>query len=91
MIVAILTGVAAIVQNGELGPAILVVATFVIIAVFIGFFMTTWMSGRIARMNAVAVFIVLLLFTWIWGIWGILLAIPLAFIAKVISNHMKGL
>lgn len=91
LIVAIVTGVAAIVQFGELGPAILVVAASVIIAVFVGIVMTTWMSGRIARMNAVAVFIVLLLFTWLWGIWGTLLSIPLAFIAKVISDHVEGL
>ena len=42
-------------------------------------------------MNAVAVFVVLLLFTWLWGIWGTLLSIPLAFIAKVIADHVEGL
>ena len=91
LIVAVLTGVAAIVQFGEVGPAILVVGASVAIAVFVGIVMTTWMSGRIAKMNAVAVFIVLLLFTWMWGIWGTLLSIPLAFIAKVVSDHVEGL
>ena len=91
LIVAVCTGVAAIVQFGTLGPALLVVGASVVIAVFVGIVMTTWMSGRIARMNAVAVFIVLLLFTWLWGIWGTLLSIPLAFIAKVVSDHVEGL
>ncbi|MNW06854.1 pheromone autoinducer 2 transporter [compost metagenome] len=44
-----------------------------------------------ARMNAVAVFVSLLLFTWLWGTWGMLLAIPLAVIAKVVADHVEGL
>lgn len=91
LIVAVCTGIAAIVQFGTLGQALLVAGASVVISVFVGVVMTTWMSGRIARMNAVAVFIVLLLFTWLWGIWGTLLSIPLAFIAKVVSDHVEGL
>jgi len=57
----------------------------------IGVVVTTWMSGRIAQINAVAVFVVLLLFTWLWGIWGTLLSIPIAFIAKVVADHIEGM
>lgn len=91
LIVAICTGVAAIIQFGDVGTALLVAGASVAIAVLIGIVMTTWMSGRIARMNAVAVFIVLLLFTWMWGVWGTLLSIPIAFIAKVIADHIEGM
>lgn len=91
MLVAIGTGVAAIIQFGNVGTALLVAGASIAVAVLIGIVVTTWMSGRIARMNAVAVFVVLLLFTWLWGIWGTLLSIPLAFIAKVIADHVEGL
>ena len=91
LLVAVGTGVAAIIQFGNVGTALLVAGASVAVAVLIGIVVTTWMSGRIARMNAVAVFVVLLLFTWLWGIWGTLLSIPLAFIAKVIADHVEGL
>lgn len=91
LMTAVGTGVAALMQFGELGPALAISMSSVAIALLIGVLVTTWMSGRIARMNAVAVFIVLLLFTWLWGIWGTLLSLPIAFIAKVVADHIEGL
>ena len=91
LLTAVGTGIAGLVQFGELGPALAVSLSSVAIALLMGVVVTTWMSGRIARMNAVAVFILLLLFTWLWGIWGTLLSVPIAFIAKVVADHIEGL
>jgi len=91
LLTAVATGIAALVQFGEVGPALAVAGSSVAIALLIGVLVTTWMSGRIARMNAVAVFMMLLLFTWLWGIWGTLLSVPIAFIAKVVADHIEGL
>lgn len=49
------------------------------------------MTGRIAKMNSAAVFISLLFFTWLWGVWGMLLGIPLIVIIKVICVHIEHL
>lgn len=91
LLTAIGTGVAAMLQFGQIGPALVVMGSSIVIAMLIGVVVTTWMSGRIAKMNAVAVFVVLLLFTWLWGIWGTLLSIPIAFIAKVVADHIEGM
>lgn len=91
LMTAVGTGVAGLVQFGELGPALAVSMSSVAIALLMGVVVTTWMSGRIARMNAVAVFILLLLFTWLWGVWGTLLSVPIAFIVKVVADHIEGL
>lgn len=91
LLTAVATGIAALMQFGEIGPALAVAGSSVAIALLIGVVVTTWMSGRIARMNAVAVFMMLLLFTWLWGIWGTLLSVPIAFIAKVVADHIEGL
>ncbi|MPS77307.1 MAG: AI-2E family transporter [Achromobacter sp.] len=91
LLTAVGTGIAALMQFGEIGPALQVAGSSVVIALLIGVLVTTWMSGRIAKMNSVAVFIVLLLFTWLWGIWGTLLSVPIAFIAKVVADHIEGL
>jgi predicted PurR-regulated permease PerM len=46
------------------------------------------MTGQIAKMNAVAIFIALLFWGWLWGVWGLLLAIPIIGIVKVVSQHI---
>lgn len=91
LIVAVCTGVAAFMQFGSWGPALMVAAASLAIATVIGTLVTTWMTGRIARMNVVAVFISLLLFTWIWGVWGTLLSIPITVITKVVADHIESL
>jgi predicted PurR-regulated permease PerM len=89
--VTLLTGIAALVQFESLGMAVLVGGISLTIATLVGVVLTTWMTGRIARMNTVAVFIGLLLFGWLWGVWGVLLAVPLVVIIKVVSDHVEGL
>lgn len=85
------TGVAALVQFGSIGMALVVAGLSLVIATFVGVVLTTWMAGRIAKMNTVSVFIGLLLFGWIWGVWGVLLSVPIVVITKVVSDHVEGL
>ena len=91
LVVAVCLGVAGFMQAGTLAVAAAAAGGSMVIATLIGNGMTTWMTGRLARMNPVAVFVSLLLFTWLWGTWGMLLAIPLAVIAKVVADHVEGL
>jgi predicted PurR-regulated permease PerM len=81
----------AFIQFGTVGAAVLTAGASLAIATLIGTVVTTWMTGRIARMNVVAVFISLLLFTWIWGVWGMLLSIPITVITKVVADHIEAL
>jgi predicted PurR-regulated permease PerM len=71
--------------------AVSVASASVVIAIFVGIFVTTWMTGRIAKMNASAIFISLLFWGWLWGIWGMLLSIPIIVIVKVVSQHIEQL
>jgi predicted PurR-regulated permease PerM len=71
--------------------AVLVSGSSVAIATFIGIFVITWMTGQIAKLNAVAVFISILFWGWLWGVAGLLLAIPILGIVKVVSEHIKEL
>jgi predicted PurR-regulated permease PerM len=49
------------------------------------------MTGKIAKMNATAVFIGLLFFGWLWGVWGLLLGVPIIVMVRVIAEHIDGL
>jgi predicted PurR-regulated permease PerM len=90
-VTAAATGMAAFTQFDSFPMALLVSGVSLTIATIVGTFVTTWMTGRIARMNAAAVFISLLFWGWLWGIWGMLLSIPIIVIVKVVSQHVEQL
>ncbi len=90
-ITAIATGMAAFMQFESFAMALLVAGAFLAIATVVGTFVTTWMTGRIANMNSAAVFISLLFWGWLWGVWGMLLSIPIIVIVKVVSQHVEQL
>jgi predicted PurR-regulated permease PerM len=90
-VTAAATGIAAFVQFESLTMALLVAGASLAIATLVGTFVTTWMVGRIAHMNSAAVFISLLFWGWLWGVWGMLLSIPIIVIVKVVSQHVEQL
>jgi len=85
------TGMAAFMQFDSFSMALLVAGASLAIATVVGTFVTTWMTGRIAKMNAAAVFVSLLFWAWLWGVWGMLLGIPIIVILKVVSQHVEQL
>jgi predicted PurR-regulated permease PerM len=90
-VTAAATGMAMFMQTESFAAAFLVAGASLAIATIVGTFVTTWMVGRIAHMNSAAVFISLLFWGWLWGIWGLLLAIPIIVIVKVVSQHVEQL
>ena len=90
-VTAAATGMAAFMQFDSFSTALLVAGASLAIATVVGTFVTTWMIGRIASMNSAAVFISLLFWGWLWGVWGMLLSIPIIVIVKVVSQHVEQL
>ncbi|MGO9934179.1 MAG: AI-2E family transporter [Steroidobacteraceae bacterium] len=88
---AVATATAAFIQFNSLPMALLVGGTSLAIATVIGTLVATWMTGRIAKMNSAAVFISLMFWGWLWGVWGMLLSIPIIVIIKVVSQHVEQL
>jgi predicted PurR-regulated permease PerM len=56
-----------------------------------GMLLTPWLTSRAAQMNAVAVFIGLLFWSWVWGVWGMLLAVPMLMVFKAICDRVEDL
>ena len=90
-VAAFATAMAAFIQFDSLGMAVLVGGASLVIATVVGTFVTTWMTGRIANMNSAAVFVSLMFWGWLWGVWGMLLSIPIIVIIKVVSQHVEQL
>ncbi|MBU4327958.1 MAG: AI-2E family transporter [Proteobacteria bacterium] len=86
---AVAIGMAAYMQFDSFPMALLVLGVSLVIAMVVGTFVTTCMTGKNAKMNAAAVFISLLFLGWLWGVWGMLLGIPIIVIMKVISHHVE--
>jgi predicted PurR-regulated permease PerM len=91
VLIVVASGVAAFLQFGSLFTALAVAASSLLVAGTIGFVFMTWLQSRFARVNAAVLFIALLFFGWLWGVWGLLLGAPLVAIAKVICDRVEWL
>ncbi|MBU1664497.1 MAG: AI-2E family transporter [Gammaproteobacteria bacterium] len=81
----------AFLQFNALPPVLLAAGASLAIATVVGIFVTTWMTGRTAKMNTAAVFVSLLFWTWLWGVWGMLLSMPITVLVKVVAQHVEQL
>ncbi len=84
-------GMAAFMQFDTLSVVLMAAGASLVIATLVGTFITTWMTGRIASMNTAAVFVSLLFWTWLWGVWGMLLSMPITVLVKVVAQHVEQL
>jgi predicted PurR-regulated permease PerM len=88
---SIASGVAGFMQFGTALSAFTVAGVSLLVAAAVGQLIMTWLQSRFARVNAAVLFIALLFFGWLWGIWGLLLGAPLVAIAKVICDRVESL
>ena len=89
VIVAGATAIAGFLQFGTIPMAVYVSGVSVVITSLEGFLLTPWLTSRAARMNAVAIFVGLLFWGWVWNVWGMLLAVPILMVMKVICDHVE--
>ncbi len=85
------SAVAAFLQFESALQALAVAGTALLVAGAIGHLFMTWLQSRVARVNAAVLFIALLFFGWLWGVWGLLLGAPLVAILKVIADRVDAL
>ena len=90
-VAALAVGIAAFVETGSFGEAVIAMIVIVGIAAAIGMGLATWMQGKAAHMNPVAVFIGLLFFGWLWGGWGLLLGVPILAVLKSIADRVEAM
>ena len=63
----------------------------VVITSLEGWLLTPPLMGRAERMNALTIFLGLLLWSWLWGAWGTILAVPMLVITKSVADHTERL
>jgi predicted PurR-regulated permease PerM len=75
----------------QLGRILLVPAVFFALTSLEGMIVTPLVVGNRLSLNPVAIFIWLLLWGWLWGIPGTLLAVPLLAVIKIICDNIAPL
>jgi len=78
-------------QFGTIGMTAAVAGVSLLITTVEGSLLTPALMGRAASMNRVAIFAGLLFWSWVWGIWGMLLAVPMMMVIKVVCDHVDSL
>jgi predicted PurR-regulated permease PerM len=71
--------------------ALLVVVAGLAVHILAGNLMTPWLTSRTSRMNAVTLFVGVLAFGWLWGVWGLLLGVPILTTVKAVCDRVEGL
>lgn len=91
---AIVTGAAALaafVQFGEIKPVLAIAGASLAIHTLVGNLLVPWLTSRASRMNPVVVFIGVLGWGWLWGVWGLLLGMPILMIVKAVCDRVEHL
>ena len=78
-------------QFGTVEMALLVSSLSLLIHTIEAFLLTPWLTSRANKMNPVAVFVGVLAWGWLWGIWGLLLGVPILVVVKAICDRVDDL
>jgi len=71
--------------------ALLAPAAYLTLTTIEGNFVTPTLLGRKLELNTVAVFLTVVLWGWLWGIAGALVAVPFLVVFKVVADNVDGM
>jgi predicted PurR-regulated permease PerM len=79
----------AVLSFDSLGYAMIFPASYLLIAILEGNFITPWILGRSLTLNPVLILIALAFWGWMWGISGMILAVPILATFKIFCDHIE--
>jgi predicted PurR-regulated permease PerM len=90
-IIVLCATIAGFLQFDSLDMAAAAAGVSLVIAVIEGNILTPWLMSRAGEMNPVAVFVSLMFWGWLWGVWGLLLAVPITAAIKAVCDRVEDL
>ena len=91
IVIAAGTALVGFVQFGSLETALLISGASAVIHGIEAYLLTPWLTSQASRMNPVAVFLGVLVWGWLWGVWGLLLGVPILLIVKAVCDRIDDL
>lgn len=81
--------IGAVLSYDSLGYAMLFPASYLLIATIEGNFVTPYVMGRSLTLNPVIILLSLTFWGWMWGIAGVILAVPILAAFKIFCAHIE--
>ena len=81
--------IGAILSFDSLGYALIFPAVYLGFGILEGNFITPWVMGRSLTLNPVIILLSLVFWCWMWGIAGVILAVPILAAFKIFCAHIK--
>ena len=81
--------IGAVLSFDSLGYALIFPAVYLAFGTLEGSFITPWVMGRSLTLNPVIILLSLTFWGWMWGIVGIILAVPILAAFKIFCAHIK--
>jgi predicted PurR-regulated permease PerM len=83
--------IVAFLQFETFHMAFYVAAIAMVITTLEGWLITPTLMGRAASINPAAIFVGILFWSWIWGVWGLVLAVPMLMMTKAVCDRIEEL
>lgn len=80
--------VVGMLQFSDLRHAVLLAGGVVGISALIGLGVNSWLQAYALRMNSAVVIVGVIFFGWLWGAWGLFLAVPLLAVLKTVADRI---
>ena len=81
--------VGAILSFNSLSYALIFPGVYLLFSILEGNFVTPWLMGRSLTLNPVIILLSLTFWGWMWGIPGVILAVPVLATFKIFCAHIK--
>jgi predicted PurR-regulated permease PerM len=91
LIVAAGLGIVGYLQFESVAAALGAAGVAMLITTLEGFWLTPALMRKVAQMNRIAIFAGIMFWSWLWGVPGMLLAIPMMVVVKVVCDRIEGL
>ena len=91
LIVMAASALVAFLQFNGIEMTLAVAGASLLIHTLVGNLLTPWLTSRTSRMNPVAVFVGVIFWGWLWGIWGLLLGVPVMMVIKAVCDRVEDL
>jgi predicted PurR-regulated permease PerM len=78
-------------DNGSLADGLIVAAVFLAVVGMEGYVVTPWVLGRSLDLNGTTVLVACLFWGYLWGLTGLILAMPITVSMKLIFQHVPAL
>jgi len=86
-----ITALVAFAQFNTLQPVLVVTLSVLVSIGVVGLLLVPWLTQKVGGIKAITVFVALLVWGWLWGVWGLLLGVPIVMAINSVCERVEEL